>query len=77
MNMQATHPVKNARALPRKSAQGASIRLIPLIDTHAAVTNSDAVEYEGDRPFITEYLEGFQTQFDGKGSMNTTFKADS
>lgn len=64
--MQANHSVKKARALPPKAVRDTAIRLIPLIDTHAAVTNTEADEYEIDRPFITQYLDGFKTQFDAR-----------
>jgi integrase len=43
-----------------------AFRPIPLIDTHKKFVRSDAGEYEDDRPFITEYLNRFQTQFDAR-----------
>jgi integrase len=43
-----------------------AFRPIPLIDTHKQFVRSDASEYEDDRPFITEYLDRFQAQFNAR-----------
>jgi integrase len=40
--------------------------LVPLIDTHEALTRSCEAQYEEDRPFITKYLNHFQAQFDAR-----------
>lgn len=65
-----TNPTTLNRAAGRRSASSkltkAPFQLVPLIDTHEAVSSTDAAEYEADRPFITEYLARFQGQFDAR-----------
>lgn len=63
----------NQPASALKKAQ-ATFRLIPLIDTHLAVTSTDLASYESDRPYITEYLARFQDQFDARADYEAVQK---
>lgn len=51
-----------------------TFRLIPLFDTHEAVTRSNAADYECDRPFITEYLSHFTDRFDARADYDAVRK---
>lgn len=62
------------RRQPPKPAHKAAFRLIPLIDTYEAVTQSEAADYERDRPFITEYLGQFSGQFDARADYDAVMK---
>ena len=65
--------VASSSAAPSKKAQ-ASFQLIPLIDTHKAVTSTDPASYEADRPYITEYLARFQDRFDARADYEAVLK---
>jgi hypothetical protein len=43
-----------------------SARLIPLFDTHSAFVKTTEAEYEESRPYISEYIAGFQDQLDAR-----------
>lgn len=43
-----------------------SARLIPLFDTHSAFVKTSEAEYEESRPYITEYIAGFQGQLNAR-----------
>lgn len=64
----ATKPVANS-----KKAQS-SFLLIPLIDTHQAVTSTDTTLYEADRPYISEYLARFQDRFNARADFEAVLK---
>ncbi len=72
--MQANPALKPERNSKTALSGSASIRFIPLFDTHAKVTNSGVDEYEDDRPYITEYLAGFQSKFDARADYDAVRK---
>lgn len=74
-----THSISQKRAVAAKSSEPSKkapppFQLIPLIDTHQAVTSSDLASYEEDRPYITEYLARFKDQFDARADYEAVQK---
>jgi integrase len=61
--MSANHSNSNQESAKAPSSR---FRLIPLIDTIAAVTGIGSQDYEKDRPHITGYLAHFAGQFDAR-----------
>tara|TARA_R110002124_G_scaffold128157_19_gene288740 strand:+ start:37456 stop:38733 length:1278 start_codon:yes stop_codon:yes gene_type:complete len=43
-----------------------SVTLIPIFDTYAQFTQNTERQYEMDRPFLTKYLDSFNSQFDAR-----------
>lgn len=62
----------NSAAQSKKAK--AAFQLIPLIDTHQAVTSTDLASYEAERPYITEYLSRFQASFDARADYEAVLK---
>lgn len=74
LNMQVKSESKPGRKSKPSASTSACIRFIPLFDTFAKVTDEDVEGYEDDRPYITEYLAGFQDKFDARADYNAVRK---